>query len=518
MPTYIELDKQTSLPSAVNAAKAVFGINSLGEPELKYNNGDTYNYGTGSLFTTASIPYREYLTGITQVGSNAPTTDYITTNTLGITPVWEYIGVGEYRLPLNTAVDSKKLISYSTTDYNGDTPVVGYKVTNDAAISASNFSTFDSAVRIIVPQSDGKILVGGEFTNFNGTGVNRIIRLNSDASIDSDFSYDSGFDGTPLTIAVQSDGKILVGGNFGNYNDTAANRIIRLNTSGSIDNTFNIGTGFNDFVYTIAIQSDGKIIVGGLFSDYDGTSSNCIIRLNTDGSVDNIFNIGSGTNATVYTIAIQSDGKILVGGDFSDFNSNTVNYVIRLNSDGSIDNTFTTGTGFDISVYTITIQSDGKILIGGRFTDYNGTTVRRIIRLNTDGSIDNRFNIGTGFDGGVFTITEQFDGKILVGGEFGDYDGYAARGIARLNTNGSNDNTNFLNSNPGFNNPVSTIATLENGNILAGGEFTRDTNDTDNYYYMALINNQYYYQLNTTTKSGGDDLLNQQQLHIKLYN
>ena len=517
MPSYIELDKQASLPAASNTGKVVFGINTAGEPEFTDSNGNTYNFGTGSL--VPSSPYVEYLTNITQVAENAPTIDYTTINTLGFTPVWEYVEGGVYRFPFNNPIDSRKLISDIPIKYSGEPTVFGYKVANDAAITASNFSNFNNKIVTALIQPDNKILVGGIFSDFNGTGVNRIIRLNSDASIDGDFSSGTGFDDSVDTLAIQSDGKILIGGVFTTYNGTAVNRIARLDTSGSIDNTFSIGSGFGDEVNTIAIQSDGKILVGGVFSSYNGTTSSCIARINTSGSIDNTFTIGSGFNDTVNTIAIQSDGKILAGGVFTDYNGTGANYIVRINSDGSIDNTFNIGTGFDNPVNTVVIQSDGKILVGGKFTDYNGTVVGGIIRLNSDGSIDNTFIAGIFDDGAgdptVNTVAIQFDDKILVGGPFTTYNGNSASRIARLKSNGTIDNDNFFtDGNIGFNNIVRTIVTLENGNILAGGEFTEDIN-TNPYSYMALINNPYSYQINT---KGADGVLNQQQIYIKLYN
>ena len=112
-------------------------------------------------------------------------------------------------------------------------------------------------------------------------------------------------------MAIQSDGKILVGGTFFTYNGVSANRVIRLNSDGSVDNTFVTGTGFNNYVLSIVIQSDGKILVGGGFTAYNGVSANRIIRLNSDGSIDNTFVTGTGFDNYVYSIAIQSDGKIL---------------------------------------------------------------------------------------------------------------------------------------------------------------------------------------------------------------
>ena len=132
--------------------------------------------------------------------------------------------------------------------------------------------------------------------------------------------------------------------------------------------SFNIGTGFDSYVYSTKIQSDGKILVGGTFTTFTGSTQNYLIRLNSNGSKDSTFDIGSGFNSDVNSIAIQSNGNILVGGTFTTFTGSTQNRVIRLNSDGSKDSTFNIGAGFNNDVYSIAIQSDGKILFGGFFS------------------------------------------------------------------------------------------------------------------------------------------------------
>jgi uncharacterized delta-60 repeat protein len=178
----------------------------------------------------------------------------------------------------------------------------------------------------------------------------------------------------------------------------------------SIDNLPMVPTGSVDFIISChslehladtkktlielgrILKDSGKIIIVGIFTTYNGTASNNIVRINTNGSIDTTFTIGTGLNAFASCVAIQSDDKILVGGNFTSFNGNASIRLVRLNSNGTYDNTFNVGTGFgtavDAYVQTIVIQSDGKIVVSGAFTTYNGTTVNRILRLNTDGSID----------------------------------------------------------------------------------------------------------------------------------
>jgi uncharacterized delta-60 repeat protein len=279
-------------------------------------------------------------------------------------------------------------------------------------------------------QQDGKIIVGGGFLDYNNIPYNNIVRLTENGPVDEEFITGTGFNSAVYATSIQQDGKIIVGGTFTSYDDIPANRIIRLNTNGSIDNTFNTGTGLDSDVFTIATQQDGKIIVGGNFTSYNGSLAVRITRLNTDGSIDNTFVTGTGFNSTVNTITLQSDGKILVGGLFTSFNFIGANRIIRLNTDGSIDNTFVTGTGFNSTVNTIILQSDGKIIVGGAFTSYNSTSRSSVARLNVSGSVDADF-IAAQFSTSpsVWTLSVQTDGKIIVGGFF---TGQGTNRIARL--------------------------------------------------------------------------------------
>jgi uncharacterized delta-60 repeat protein len=387
----------------------------------------------------------------------------------------------------------------------------GVFTTFDVLFSIGN--GFNNWVQTISLQSDGKILVGGNFNSYSGVSSSNIIRLNTDGSVDNSFVIGTGFNNTVFTIEIQSDGKILVGGGFTSYSGVSYNRIIRLNTDGSVDTSFVIGSGFNDFPRIIQLQSDGKILVGGWFNSYSGYSSNYIARLNSDGSFDETFDIGSGFNnilrdievlpdgrilcggqfttfdllfsigngfnGSIYSTQVQPDGKIIVGGFFSSYSGISINRIIRLNTDGSVDNSFVVGTGFDSLVNIITLQPDGKILVGGFFSSYSGISYSRIIRLNTNGSVDNSFAIGTGFNNNVRTIQLQSDGKIIVGGDFTSYSGSSGNRIIRLNTDGSIDTSFVIGS--GFNNILFTIELQSDGKLLVGGSFTSYSGVSSNY-------------------------------------
>ncbi len=328
----------------------------------------------------------------------------------------------------------------------------------------------DNYVIATAIQNDGKIIIGGGFTSYNGTARNFIARLNTDGSLDATFNPGTGANSEIYTTAIQSDGKIIIGGMFTNYNGTARNYIARLNTDGSLDATFNPGTGANDGVVTITIQSDGKIIIGGYYTAYNGTARNRIARLNADGSIDATFNPGTGVSGPLFTTAIQSDGKIIIGGNFTSYNGTARNYIARLNTDGSLDATFNVGAGADFYLNSIAIQSDGKIIIGGMFTTYNGTARSRVARINADGSLDATFNPGTGANFYVNSTVIQSDGKIVIGGNFTTYNSQAINRIARINADGSLDAT--FNPGMGTNQPVYATPIQSDGKIIIVGDFT----------------------------------------------
>lgn len=335
----------------------------------------------------------------------------------------------------------------------------------------------NNTVSCLKLQSDGKILIGGFMSAFSGIAKNGIARLTTDGQIDTTFNLNTGFNEKVSTIAVQSDGKTLMGGDFSTFDGMTQNKIIRINDDGSKDNSFNIGTGFNNSVKIIITQPDGKLLVGGSFTQYNSQTANYLIRLNSNGTKDTSFDIGSGFNEYVKTIALQTDGKILIGGNFTQFNGQQQNYCIRLNVDGTKDSNFIIQNAFDGRITNIALQSDGKIIVGGNYITFNGMTQKAIIRLNADGTKDTTFQIGNGFDSStadvVNDIAIQSDGKIYVASSTGWYNNNHVGSLMRINPDGTLDGSFSLTpsfSGPGF---VNTVALQQNGEIIAGGSFYR---------------------------------------------
>lgn len=330
----------------------------------------------------------------------------------------------------------------------------------DASFGVVNLANYGTVYRVL-PLSDGKILIVGFFDAVDDVPRTNIARLNSDGSLDTDFAPQVGF-AFVLAVVQQPDGKILFGGNF--------NRLVRLNADGSLDRSFDL----DGSVYTLAVQPDGKILVGGGFSFIAGTFRNNIARLNTDGTVDTTFSSNPIATASspfprVNDIEIQPDGKILIGGTFTQVNNAIRSRIARLNADGSLDNSFNPLGGANNDVLTVALQPDGKVVIGGKFLAVNGVDRAYLARLNADGSLDAGFTASANFS--VNGIVVQPNGKIIVGGEFTVVNNSPRSRYARLNADGSLDAS--FNIGSGANIYVYDVALQRDGNILLGGSFTR---------------------------------------------
>jgi uncharacterized delta-60 repeat protein len=335
-----------------------------------------------------------------------------------------------------------------------------------------SFALNTEIVSTLAVSQDGKILVGGGFYRYNANPAGNILLLNHDGGLNADFKSGKGFNSRVHSLAIQPDGRFLAGGNFVSYNDTVVNYFTRLNPDGSLDKDFLTGTGFNNSVRSITVQPNGKIIVGGNFTSYNDTAVNRLVRLNPDGIIDKDFIITQGFSSEVRAIALQSDGKILAGGLFTSYDGTPANRLVRLNPDGTLDTEFNIGTGFNNAPLSLVIQQDNLIIVGGAFTSYNGTPASRIARLNPDGSLDNAFIPGTGFNNIVRSVALQSNGKILVSGEFSGYGSSVVNRLARLNPDGSLDIDFTMTMGEGFNSNVYSVILQPDGNILAGGNFT----------------------------------------------
>jgi uncharacterized delta-60 repeat protein len=322
-----------------------------------------------------------------------------------------------------------------------------------------------------VIQPDGKILIGGEFTTFDDVTRNHIARLNADGTLDLTFDPGVGPNGSVHAMAIKNDGKILIGGAFTSVSNADMYYYAHLNSDGSLDNTASTGDVFDGPVNTIVLQADNKIVIAGDFTTFSGVSSSRkrILRLNVDGSVDGSFTTGLGADAAIRAVILQEDGKLLVGGDFTVFHKTSCNKLARLNNNGTVDTTFNNaGTGADGSVHSLALQADGKIFMGGMFANYNDTSRNYLARINADGTLDSSFN--PDLNGEVNAMAERADGKLVIAGNFTSVLAATRNRLALLNSDGTLDAT-FIPA-AGADAAIYTASLQANGELLIGGAFT----------------------------------------------
>ena len=281
-----------------------------------------------------------------------------------------------------------------------------------------------SIVNSVAALSDGQYLIGGSFATIGGEPSDYVARLNSDSSRDKSFTPPA-LDSIVNSVAELTDGQYLIGGGF--TNDGYAH-VARLNANGTRDTSFT-PPALNSYVYSVAPLSDGRYLIGGAFTNAGGDlDTNFVARLNANGTRDESFRPPD-LNGYVRSVAALTGGKYLIGGDFSDVGGDPdTDYVVRLNSDGTRDESFRPPdlNGYVRSVAALT---GGKYLIGGDFSDVGGdSNTDYVVRLNSDGTRDPDFNPPP-LSSKVRSVAALRDGKYLIGGDFTN-PGYAR--VARL--------------------------------------------------------------------------------------
>jgi uncharacterized delta-60 repeat protein len=313
-------------------------------------------------------------------------------------------------------------------------------------------ATFDPAIgtngliTAVARQTDGRIIIAEAFPD-SSPRSNRIARLNSDGSVDGSFNPGTGLDGDINAIAIQPDGRIVIGGYFNGFDGVSRSGIARLNAEGSLDTSFDPGTGVEKAytypqVHTVALQGDGRIVIGGYFRSVSGVARDGIAQLNADGSVDLSFDPGTGLATYVaLTVAALTNGQVLVGGVFERVNGVPRRSMARLNADGSVDESFAGMGQSNVleRVYALAVQPNGKVVIGGDFTMVGNTRRQHVARLNVDGSLDESFDPGYVYLQRVSALALQPDGRVVIGGDFRSIDGVSRNCVARLMSDGSLD-------------------------------------------------------------------------------
>lgn len=376
---------------------------------------------------------------------------------------------------MGIALCAVSMLAAPTVSAGATTTIPG---TLDPSFSTgTGFAGLPAAPTAIEVQTDGKLVLGGFFSGYQGATATGIARLNSDGSRDTTFNGNT--DGSVASVVQQPDGMLILGGAFSSYNGQDHRNLVRVAPDGTADPAFNTGAGFTDEVTSVALAPDGDIYVAGFFDDYNGTTTGGLVRLNADGSRDSSFNPGVtnfGGLAPIATMQLQDNGKLIVGDSFTVVDSTTVGNVARLTSTGALDTSFDPGSGANAQLFGSAVQADGKLLLVGAFTEFAGRPYASLVRVSPDGELDTTFSpSGFGFDEQINAVAVEPNQQVVVAGNFIPYLG-SPRALTRLNTNGTLDAT-FNPGGSGFDGGASFVGLQSNCEILAGG-FSFTYNET----------------------------------------
>jgi len=244
---------------------------------------------------------------------------------------------------------------------------------------------------------------------------------------------------TPALFGVpQPDGRALVVSTGSSINGSPNYELFRLNADGTFAGglpTVITGSNSSTVVSCALVDAQGRIYLGGQFTTVNGVARNRVARLLADGTVDPTWDPGAGPNSTVTSMALTADGKLVIGGSFNQVAGNARQFLARLTTTGTLDTSFIVGTGLNNVPAALAVQSDGRLIVGGPFTTYNGVTATRLIRLDANGGFDATFAPAP--NGTVNFVRIAADGRFLVGGSFGQIGGVSRLGLAWFDANGA---------------------------------------------------------------------------------
>ena len=320
--------------------------------------------------------------------------------------------------------------------------LLGHRRLAGLGAGAVSFSS-NAVISSVGIQADGKLLLVGAFSRVNGSPRTTLVRLQPDGRVDETFGQNLRFDGAVISVVIQPDGRIVVGGTFERINGERRPFIARLLADGSVDPSCQPNGGptsdWTVIIETLALQADGKILMGGYFKQVDGKPMLNLARLNPDGTFDPTFKLRTGASGPVWRIRQQPDGKIVVGGVFDTLGGRASRKLARLNADGSNDFSFRPPNA-NADVNDFVCLPDGRLLVSGNFTTIAGQSRRFLTLLREDGTLDPNFDLGTGPDrflGNEAGLRSEAtpllaDGTLYLSGPFQRFNGLAAPSLVRL--------------------------------------------------------------------------------------
>jgi hypothetical protein len=351
---------------------------------------------------------------------------------------------------------------------------------SDAEISSYKFKLVDGVINCSIIIGNN-IYIQGDFKRYGDVEVNGFAKISLiTGDLDPVFNCGEGFNGIVNEFAVDSSGFLYAVGGFYSYQNYGVYYICKLDP-----NTGDIVLPFSEYTNTyasstiksIVIDSSDNIYIGGLFTTYNNVSTNRIVKINsTDGARDPTFNMGTGFNSDVNTLALDDEGNLYCGGNFTSYNGTSLNRIAKLNAvTGALDTTFTIGSGFNSAVYDIIVSDNQRIFVAGNFTSYNGQSLSRLVKLNTnDATLDATFSTSITISGSVNGILADGIDSIYLYGTFTNVNSVAAKFMVKLNaTTGANDTV--FDTSDGFSSAVKHVS-IYNDKLCVFGAFANYKN------------------------------------------
>lgn len=386
--------------------------------------------------------------------------------------------------------------------------------------SFQSFVGANNAINDIAPLADGRFLLSGSFTDFNNAGVRSgysgMVMINGDGTVDKSFKIAPGFNGTVAKAAQLKNGQLLAAGIFSKFGTMkfSLGNIALIKPSGEIhgvpmeytnqngDPAKDTVPAFNAYfdgpVTGLIEQEDGRIIVMGNYRFYmsknyypagkdtvitDSIPAGGMVRIYPDGKLDKTFrynattnSIPEGVNGYVADAALQSDGKLVIGGMFSQYGGQPVKPLFRINANGTVDETFEAGGNLNGDISSVRLLSNDQLLVTGTFSQIGGKERRKIAVLEANGTATAGFDPGAGADGAIMMAERLGNGKILATGTFQQFTGVNRYGLAILEANGKlsathNNIGGFGFKDPFFSRPAADIITLDQFTTILVGNF-----------------------------------------------
>ena len=384
----------------------------------------------------------------TQTGSSTPTPTPSALPNFCIDSGFDYFTAGSLLSTGGTMYVFGALEFYDNNNINKIA-----RINQTSALLDANFNppfAFNTeGVFAAVEDSNGNLFLGGSFTSFDGAPINRLVKIDNKGNRIQAFYVGTGFNGNVNKLILDElNNELYVAGAFTTFTGQTNNRLIKLNaTTGEKITTFNIGTGFNQPVFDITLDGSGGLYVGGSFTTYTGATNNRLIKLDkTTGGKDTTFNNTTGLNSQANQVEFYG-GNLYVAGVFSTWKGATYQRFIKIDPTGTVDATYNTSNGFGGTTAGFRIDSSGRAVVATVFTTYSGQTIPRLVRLNTNATLDTTFatNIGSAFtlgyqsdNRGPQLVNIDGTGNIYIAGGFSSFDGKQLNNFVKLDPNGNN--------------------------------------------------------------------------------